>query len=130
MLNEYTRTYKAVGNGDTSYVNRVEVGVYYLKGGWNMWYGKPEPRGYYFHIAGYGLIDHGSGLLSRETRIGKGAQGHKYCIVPCERQSKKRYESAKAMVDELTDKLLGRWLEENDIVLESMEYEVEERDRR
>ena len=130
MLNEYTRTYKAVGNGNTSYVNRVEVSVFYYKGGHNWFYGGYEDRGYYFSIDGYGLEDHGNGLFSRELHIGKGAQGHKWCILPCERQSKKRYESAKAQIDELTDKLLGRWLEENDIVLESMEYEVEERDRR
>ena len=129
MLNDYKRTYKAVGNGKSGYVNRVEVGIYYYKGGMNYWYGKPEPRGYYFHIGGYRLIDHGNGLYSREIHAFGGATGNKYCILPCERQSKKRYEEAKAQVDELTDRLLGRWLEENDIILESLEYEVEERDR-
>ena len=129
MLNCYTRTYKAAGNGDASYVNRVEVEVYYAKGGINYFTYKNEPRGYYFSISGHKLVDHGNGLLSREFIIGKGAQGQKWCILPCERQSKKRYEEAKAQIDELIDRFLGRWLEENDIILESLEYEVEERDR-
>lgn len=129
MLNELTRTYKAVGNGKASYINRVDVGIFYNKGGMNYFYSKPEERGYYFHIRAYRLIDHGNGLFSEEHHLLGGAQGVKYCILPCERQSKKRYESAKAQIDELIDKLLGRWLEENDIILESLEYEAEERDR-
>ena len=127
MLNQYKRTYKAVGNGKSSYVNRVEVEIYYNKGGMNYWYGKPEQRGYYFGISGHHIYE-SNGIVSIETHLFGGAQGIKCCVVPCERQSKKRYESAKAQIDELTDRFLGQWLVDNDIILESLEYEVEESD--
>lgn len=123
MLNEYKRTYQAEGNG----INTVEVTIDYYKGGMNYWYGRPEERGYYFHIQGY-KVEESHGLVTRSFGIGIGPQGMKTCILPCERQSKKRYETAKARMDELVGVYLADWCKRNDVIV-SDEYRTTECER-
>lgn len=125
MLNEYKRIYKASGNG----INTVEVTIDYRKGGMNYWYGNNEPRGYYFSVQGY-KVEVSGGFISRSFGIGRGPQGEKACILPCERQSKKRYETAKAMMDDLVAEHLADWCERNGVTIEDNEFKVTESERR
>lgn len=121
MLNEYTRTYIVNGDFNNSGVNRIDVSIDYRKGGMSYWDGGMRPRGYYFSISPYKLVDHGY-CTSREVMIGVHGSGSADCILPCERQSKKRFETACGMVDELTDKILPAFLAKHGIELESNEY--------
>lgn len=123
MLNNYRRYYKAEGKD----INRVEVSIYYDKGGMNYWYGKPEQRGYYFSI-GADKRTVRNGIETIEFSFGQAMKGVKDCILPCERQSKKRYEEAKSQMDGLIDRYLMQWCERNGITITDYEYDVEEYD--
>lgn len=118
MLNDITRTYKAEGHD----INVVEVSIHYRKGGMNYFTYRNEPRGYYFSIQPF--FDSGN------TRMFKAFSGVKDCILPCERQSKKRYETAKAMMDDLVNEYLDSWCKGNNVTLLSDEYEVKECERK
>lgn len=125
MLNEYTRTYKANGKFNDGGINRIDVRIDYRKGAdFSFWDGKPRARGYYFSIHPYKLIDHGS-FISHEFVVGVHGSGSADCILPCERQSKKRFETACQMIDELTARYLPGFLAAHGIELESDEYAEE-----
>lgn len=51
----------------------------------------------------------------------------KECVLPCNRQSKKRFEEAKGMLDGLIDEHMERFCAENALTLIGTEYEEEER---
>lgn len=123
MLNTYKRYYKAEGNE----INRVEVSIYYSKGGMNYWTYRVEPRGYYFSI-GADKRTVRNGIETIQFSFGQAMKGIKDCILPCERQSKKRYESAKSQIDVLTDRFLMDWCARNGITITDDNYEVEEYD--
>jgi hypothetical protein len=123
MLNNYRRFYKAEGKG----INRVEVSIYYSKGGINYFTYKNEPRGYYFSIGADKRTVRG-GIETVEFSFHQAMKGVKDCILPCERQSKKRYEEAKAQIDGLIDRYLMDWCKRNDITITDYEYTVEEYD--
>lgn len=123
MLNTYKRYYKAEGNE----INRVEVSIYYSKGGMNYWTYRVEPRGYYFSI-GADKRTVRNGIETIQFSFEQAMKGIKDCILPCERQSKKRYESAKSQIDMLTDRFLMDWCARNGITITDGNYEVEEYD--
>ncbi len=118
MINEYTREYRAKGDG----VNVVEVRVYYALGGYNYFTYRNEPRGYYFSLSPYEVKD--------GWRSYTAFSGVKECILECSRQSRSRFEKAKAMATELIDERLQRFCEENGIELVSDEYFESERERK
>ena len=124
MFNNCKRTYKAEGNG----INTVEVTVDYTKGGINYFYGNEYPRGYYFNISGYQVEDHGW-YTTKSFTMGSGPKTFSDCILPCERQSKKRYETAKGMMDDLVDRYLAEWCERNDVTITDYDYEQTESQR-
>lgn len=105
MLNTCTRTYKAEGKG----INTVEVKVYYSLGGMNYFTYKNEPRGYYFSITPI-LVENG-------WRSYNVFSGQKTCVLECARQSRKRYEEAKSLLDSLEERYLDDFCAENGIVL-------------
>lgn len=125
MINECKRSYKATGNG----INTVQVTVDYTKGGINYFYGNTYPRGYYFNISGRMIEDHGW-YVTESFTMGRGPKTFSDCILPCERQTKKRYETAKAMMDDLTDKYLAAWCERNGVTITDYDFAEEERERR
>jgi hypothetical protein len=51
----------------------------------------------------------------------------KKCVLPCGRQSAKRFEEAKGMLDALIDEHMAAFCEENALTLMGMEYEESER---
>lgn len=118
MLNEYTRTYKAEGKG----VNRLDVSITYALGGINYFTYKNEPRGYYFSIQPW----ESDGVWRKFTAF----SGVKMCALPCNRQSKKRYEEAKGMIDDLAAEYLAEFCEKNGIELLGNEYTENERERK
>lgn len=123
MLNDCKRTYKAEGHN----INRVDAEIRYDKGGWSYMSGTERPRGYYFSLRGYEYVDHGNGIISqRYAMFGNGASE---CVLPCERQSKKRYEMAKAMMDDLIDEYLANWCKRNSITITDYDYEQTESQR-
>lgn len=121
MINEYTKRFRAKGKD----INTVEATIYYKLGGHNMWSGRNEDRGYYFSITPC-EINHGI----KTIRVGaNGYCGIKHLVVPCQRQSKRRYEEAKSAIDRLIAENLAKWCMENDIELGEL-YEENERERR
>lgn len=116
MLNTMTRTYEANGDG----INKLDVEIRYEKGGWSYAMGRPSERGYYFSVTPY--EDDGTWVRYRMFA------GSKTCVLPCQRQSKKRFEEACAMLDHLTELYLPSWLEENNITI-SDEYVVTVREK-
>lgn len=116
MFSIMKRTYDAQGVG----INKLDVEIRYELGGMNYFFGKPEQRGYYFSVSPYKYVDHG-GYSSREFTVGANGHGVKACILPCERRSKKRFQTACAMYDELFETFLAKWLAENGITI-SDEY--------
>lgn len=121
MINSYTRSYKAEGPK----VNTIECEVYYSKGGMNYFTGRNEPRGYYFSIQPLLIEDNGSWT----ARSFSAFSGAKDIVLPCQRQSKKRYEEAKAMMDDLIERYLATFCENNGITITSNEYDESERER-
>lgn len=117
MINTITRTYKAKGHN----VNVVEASIYYRKGGMNWMTGQNEERGYVFSISPY--------EVSGCWRTYRGFSGAKTLVLPCERQSKKRYEQAKAMMDDLVNMYLDTFCEDRGIELLGYDYEQEESER-
>ena len=124
MINTITRTYDVVGNG----VNKLDVEIRYEKGGFNCWYYEQQARGYYFSLSPYELVDHGS-YYSKTITVTGGSHGAKTCILPCERQSKKRFEQAASMMDDLIERYMATWLGDNGIELVSNEYTESTRER-
>lgn len=122
MINEYTRIYNANGIS----VNTIECEIYYSLGGINYFTGRLEPRGYYFSIQPYMVETSSRGITCKSFSA---FSGIKDCILPCERQSKKRYETAKAMMDDLINQRLANFLNANGIVLESTDYKESEGER-
>lgn len=124
MINTYTRTYKATtytnSNLKAKHYNTVEAKVYYSLGGMNYWTYKVEPRGYYFSLTPYRV----EGIM----RSFIAGDGYKTCILECGRQSKKRYEEAKAMMDGLLDEYMDWFLVEYNIELLDGDYTESERD--
>jgi len=118
MLNEYTRTYKVEGKG----VNRLDVSIAYALGGINYFTYKDEPRGYYFSIQPW----ESDGMWRKFTAF----SGVKMCVLPCGRQSKKRFEEAKGMFGELIAEHMAAFCEENGIELLGDEYTESERERK
>ena len=103
MINTITRTYDVIGNG----VNKLDVEIRYERGGWSYMTGRESERGYYFSVTPY--------ELSNGWKRYVAYSGSKTCVLPCERQSKKRFEQAAAMMDDLIDAYLSSWLDENGI---------------
>lgn len=124
MINTYTKTFEIL---DNDRMNRIDCKVYYYLGGTNFFYGNVEQRGYYFSIRPYEIIDHGNGLYSRCLHISPTAgSGIKTCILPVNRQSKKRYEEAKGKIDELIERFLEPYCEENGLRLGQLVNVTEE----
>lgn len=109
MINTITRTFDAEGKD----VNKLDVDIHYEKGGWSYMTGRESQRGYYFSVTPYEV----DGMW----RSYRAFSGSKTCVLPCERQSKKRFEQASAMLDDLIADYLPSWLEENGITI-SDEY--------
>lgn len=130
MLNEYTRTYTVNGAFNNAAINRVDVSIEYRKGGMSYWDGTNRPRGYYFSISPYKLVDHGNGFISREVMIGAHGSGSCGCVLPCERQSKKRFETACGMMNDLIDKYMPNFLAEHGIELDGDGYTERYSERR
>lgn len=105
MLSTMTRTYDAKGVG----INKLDVEIHYMLGGMNYFLGQAEPRGYYFSITPY----EEDGVW----RTYRAFSGSKTCVLPCERQSKKRFEKACSMLDDLVATYLPSWLERNGITI-------------
>jgi hypothetical protein len=116
MINCIERTYKAKGDG----CNVVECSIYYSKGGMNWATGREEARGYWFSIQPFEV----SGIC----RSFRAFSGTKTLVLPCERQSKKRYEAAKAQLDDLIQEYLERFCEENGIEVFTDEFETTEKE--
>ena len=125
MMNEYKRTYKVEGKG----ANTAEVSIYYSKGGMNYWTYRNEPRGYYFQIHFCEVHEH-ENYTVHTFGIGTGPQGMKSLVLPCERQSKKRFETACSQIDECIEQFLADSLKANDLTLVSNEYTEQYRQRR
>ncbi len=117
-----TRSYKAEGES----VNTVECEVFYTKGGINYFNYQNEPRGYYFSITACKITDVGNGLVCREFGM---FSGEKTLVLPCQRQSKTRFESACSMMDELVERYLEDFCERKGIKILSEEFTVSVRDR-
>ena len=124
MINAMTRTYNAVGDD----INMLEVEIHYEKGGYNPFFNKPQQRGYYFYVHPYRLEEHDGYSVKCISFSPTGGAGFKVCILPCERQSKKRFETACSMIDECIAAWLPSWLAENDVTI-SDEYTVSTRER-
>jgi len=110
MINTYTRTYDAKGKD----VNKLDIVIRYEKGGWSYMTGRESQRGYYFSVTPYEQ----SGMW----RTYRAFSGSKTCVLPCGRQSKKRFEEACSMIDDLTARYLPAWLEESGVELVNGEY--------
>lgn len=117
MVNCIRRTYKAEGDG----CNVVECSVYYSKGGVNWATGREEARGYYFSMQPFEIKG-----ISRSFRAFSGA---KTLVLPCGRQSKKGYATAKAKLDELVAEYLDGFAEANGIKVFMDEFETVEEER-
>lgn len=103
MKNTMIRTYPAEGDG----VNRVDVKITYKLG--NL-YGS---RGYYFIITPYKHEVRG-GMVFNTFHAYAGLRGN---VLPCQRQSKKRFEEACSHMDELVAKYLQGVLDENGVTI-------------
>lgn len=123
LINNCKRTYKADGHN----INRVDAEIYYDKGGWSYMTGKERPRGYYFSLRGYEFVDHGNGIISECYSVF--GNGECSCILPCERQSKKRYETAKAQMDDLVNECLANWCDRHGITITDYDYQQTESQR-
>lgn len=121
MVNEYTRTYTVNGDFNNNGVNRIDVSIDYRKGGMSYWDGGMRPRGYYFSISPYKLVDHGY-YTSRNVMIGVHGSGTTTCVLPCERQSKKRFTTACDMMDDLINEYLPAFLAKHGIELDGNEF--------
>jgi len=115
MAKNYTRTYKVEGKG----VNRLDASISYSLGGVNYFTYKDEPRGYWFSLQPW----------EKEGPWRKFAafSGVKMCILPCSRQSAKRFEEAKGMLDALIDEHMAAFCAENALTLLGDGYEESER---
>ena len=116
MAKEFTRKYKIDGKG----VNTLEARIYYSLGGMNWFTYKNEPRGYWFSLTPY---ESKNGMICYTA-----FSGSKMCVLPCERQSKKRYEEAKSMLDDLVRKYIGGFMADSGFtMLNGGDYEEYER---
>jgi len=115
MAKSYTRTYKVEGKG----VNRLDASITYALGGMNYFTYRDEPRGYYFSLQPW----ESDGVWRKFAAF----SGVKKCVLPCGRQSAKRFEEAKGMLDALIDEHMAAFCEENALTLMGMEYEESER---
>ena len=122
MINSYKRSYKAEGVG----VNKIDCEIFYSKGGYSYFTYTEQPRGYYFSIQPLHVEDCGSYIAESFSAF----SGEKGIVLPCQRQSKKRYEEAKAMMDGLVDKYLTDFCNRKNIKLLGSEYEERECQRR
>ena len=123
MINTCTRTFGIVNNSE---VNRIDAKIYYDLGGWNMWQGGNEGRGYWFSIGEYKFIDHGTFSSIEFSLKTDGTHGVKCLVEPVKRQSKKRYEMAKARLDELVERFLEPYCNEHGLELGELIEEKEE----
>lgn len=101
MAKRYIRKFHIEGKN----VNTLEADIYYSLGGYNYFTYKAEPRGYWFSLQPF---EDGNGV-----RCFTAFSGVKTCVLPCDRQSKKRYEQAKGMMDELLELHLADFMESN-----------------
>ena len=115
MAKRYTRTYKVEGEG----VNRLDAEVYYDLGGMNYFTGRVESRGYWFSLQPY----ESDGICRSFVAF----SGVKTCVLPCGRQSAKRFEEAKGMLDALIDEHMAAFCAENALTLVGDGYEESER---
>lgn len=92
--------YFPITAGDTS-CTHLQAEVYYSLGGYNVFTGREEPRGYYLSVSPVTK----SGCMVSYAAF----SGSKKCVLKCERQSKKRFEEAKEIYKEwimdMADKL-------------------------
>ena len=115
MAKSYTRTYEVEGKG----VNRLDVGISYALGGMNYFTYKDEPRGYYFSLQPW----ESDGVWRKFAAF----SGVKMCVLPCGRQSRKRFEEAKGMIDDLAAEYMAGFCAEHGITVLSEEYTESER---
>ena len=123
MINTITPTYEILGNEKA---NRIDCKVFYDKGGYNPWQNSKEGRGYWFSIGEWTLENH-DGVLFRKYVISTcGRNGMKCLIEPVPRQSKKRYEIAKARLNEFISRFLEPYCNEHGYELGQIVSETEE----
>jgi hypothetical protein len=112
MINEMTRIYPA----ESKQFNEVEASIYYERG-----------CGYVYRIVPRNRDGHGYMYI-----LGFGwTSGYRVMVLPCTRQSKKRYEEAVAQITALEDEYIHK-LEESsggNLKVKSYEFTQSERDR-
>lgn len=115
----YTRYYGGLNDAKSS-ANTLKAQIFYSKGGVNWATGREEGRGYYFSLTPVEIEDHGSYKVESAAMF----SGRKTLVLPVQRQSQKRFEQAKAMMDDLMDRYCGQFLDENGMTLaELINYE-------
>lgn len=118
MINTCTRTYEATGPG----VNALDCEVRYELGGRSWGTDEMLPRGYYFSM---------QPIMRKGNVVSFTAfSGEKNCIIECGRQSAKRYEQAKAMLDDLVANRVPDFCKRADIEVDLSTYSQRERERR
>ena len=93
-----------------TYGNYIKATLHYDLGGYNLFTYKSYPRGYYLGVnkIGYGQNKYSGNVLHWESfRMSKNS-GANYCIIPCNRKSKKKEAEAVAYFDENIMKVIAR----------------------
>lgn len=115
----YTRYYGGLNDAKGS-ANTLKAQIFYSKGGVNWATGREEGRGYYFSLTPVEIEDHGS----YKTESFGLSSGCKTLVLPVGRQSQKRFEQAKGMMNDLMDRYCGQFLADNGLTLaEGADYE-------
>lgn len=95
------------------FANTLKAEVYYSKGGVNWATGRNEERGYYFSLNAVSIENYRGCRIEGTVA----SSGRKTLVLPVQRQSQKRFEQAKAMMDDLMDRYCGQFLDENGMTL-------------
>lgn len=122
MINEMKRVYKASVTKDSTWkFNELEVSIFYERGSG---YGG---NGYVFRIIPRRRDAHGYEYVYGWGWTG----GYRVMVVPCTRQSKKRYEEAVSYMDALENEFIPKLeaASEGRIKVDRSEFTQEERDR-
>lgn len=98
-MSRMTTFLPVVKKGD---VTHLRVEVYYSLGGYNLFTYKQEPRGYYLSVSPVGRSERGSVVMESYRAF----SGTKQLILPVNRKSPKRYETALQLAQESRRKLI------------------------
>lgn len=116
MLNTYTREYEITESTNTTnstQPNVMTVKIYYRRNPSSFATYRQLPRGYYFSVTPEN-VSRKNGYTMKSFTAFSGISG---CVLECNRQSKKKYEEAKAMFDDCCKKYLEPFCKENGYVL-------------